>query len=249
MRWQIWIGFKKGFVASYQGTALGVIWALLLPLLPVSVYVILVYIKVVKTSNEMPFVIYIMTGMVLYLFMTGTISSVINSVEREKSILKKVKYPTMVVMLSNFGQVGFELLIRLVFLVPIFFFFNVIPSILLVLLPLLLSVVFVLFLSIGMILAILNVVYPDVRNTVEVIVRYGLFFSSVIFAMPTQGIISSINMFNPFNTIVVFVRESVVIGKIGMLNEFLILAVLAPIMFVMACRLVYVMEVRIKDFL
>ena len=45
-KWQIWIAFKKDFVSAYKNTALGFVWSIALPLIPVSVYIFLGYIYI-----------------------------------------------------------------------------------------------------------------------------------------------------------------------------------------------------------
>jgi lipopolysaccharide transport system permease protein len=249
MRWQIWMGFKKGFIASYQGTVLGVIWALIMPLIPLGVYVLLASIKVIKTADHMPFVIYIIVGMVLYLFFTGTMISVIDAVNKEKGILKKVKYPLFAVMLSNFVQVVFDLIIRCIFLMPVMIFFEITPSIgSLMVIPLMI-VGFLLFFSIGMILSIINIIYKDVKNFIDIIIRYALFFSSVIFSLPSDGLIGQINRFNPFNTLIVSIRDWFVLGSAEISVDILVWAALAVLLFLVACKITYAMDYRVREYL
>lgn len=249
MRWQIWVGFKKGFKASYEGSVLGILWALILPLIPVGVYVLLAQIKVMKTTDEMPFVIYITVGMVLYLFMTGTMIAIIDSVSKEKGILKKVKYPIIVVMCSNFGQVVFDLCIRIVFLVPIVLFYEINFSIISMVAFFIFAIAFIMFFSLGMIASLLNIIYKDVRNILDIIIKYGLFFSSVLFALPSDGIVGFINRFNPFNTFVVTIRDALIIGRLPNNYDLLLWLFISLFLFFVACKLTYAMENRIKEFL
>jgi len=249
MKWQIWIAFKKGFVASYRNTLLGIFWAIFLPLIPVSVYLILAQIKILRSSDDMPFVLFIVLGMVIYLFITGTITSVMNSLDKEKAILKKVNYPISAAMLSNFGKVAFELLVRLFFVIPLLIYFGVPWQSGLLLLPLMLVILTVFSLGIGVTLAISNVVLPDIKNVVGLVVAYGLFVSSVIFPMPENGLIGKINLFNPLNTFVNAVRQLIVFGKIENVLQVSIWAAISVVIALFACKLSYSMEYRIKEYL
>jgi len=249
LKWQIWIGFKKGFVSSYRNTVLGFVWAVVLPLIPVSVYLILAQTKVLKSSDEIPFVPFIVLGMVIYLFVTGTIISVMNSLEREKHILKKVNYPISAAMLSNFGSVAFDLLIRIVFLIPLMIIYDVGWHSGFILLPVVLIVAFVFSMGVGALLAITSVVLPDIKHLANLTVAYGLFVSSVIFPMPTDGLIGKINLANPFNTFVNSVRELVVFGRIEEPTTFVIWAVISALVLALACKVSYSMEFRIKEYL
>jgi len=249
LKWQIWIGFRKGFVASYRNTALGLVWAVALPLIPVSVYLLLAHIRVLKSSEDMPFVLFIVLGMVIYLFMTGTILSVMNSLDREKNILKKVNYPISAAMLSNFGSVAFDLLIRMLLVIPLLIYYGTGWHIGLVLLPLVLAVVFLFSMGVGATLAITSVILPDLKQLTHLVVTYSLFVSSVIFPMPAQGLIAKINLLNPLNTFVNSTRDLIVSGEIESITQFSCWSLVAILFALLACKLSYSMEFRIKEYL
>jgi ABC-type polysaccharide/polyol phosphate export permease len=249
MKWQIWIGFKKGFDSAHRNSVLGVLWAVVLPLIPVSVYLILAQIRVLKSSEDMPFILFIVLGMVIYLFMTGAIISVMNSLEHEKNILKKVKYPISAAMLSNFGGVAFDFAIRTCFVIPLLIYYGTGWHFGILLLPLVLLILFVFSMAVGIILAITSVLLPDLKHVANLAVAYGLFMSSVIFPMPREGAIGSLTVLNPLNTFVNATRELVVFGKIEEPIQFLAWAAMSVFLVILACKLSYSMEFRIKEYL
>ena len=104
---------------------------------------ILAQVKVLKSSEDMPFVLFIVLGMVVYLFITGTIISVMNSLGDEKDILKTVNYPISAAILSNFGGVAFDFLVRSVFVIPLLVYYDTSWHMGLLLLPFVLVVAFI----------------------------------------------------------------------------------------------------------
>lgn len=248
-RWQIWVTFKRDFVSSYNQTALGFLWSIVMPLIPVTVYLLLAAIRVLATTEDMPFVIYIVVGMTIWTFLSGTITSSVNSIQLGKSILESSRYPVFAVIMSNFGQMVYELLVRSTFVVTVLLFFRVSVSWTVLLLPLVLIPLVMFSLGAGMILAVLNIILKDINNIVNLVLRYGIFLSSVIFPMTETGVLGYLNKFNPFNTFVVTVRDFIVFGQITAWELYLVTSVMSFIVFLLACKILYFMEFRIKGYL
>ena len=54
-RWQIWLAIKKKIHATYQQDVFGLFWSIVMPIIPMTVYMVLAQIKVFKTVEDMPF--------------------------------------------------------------------------------------------------------------------------------------------------------------------------------------------------
>ena len=53
-RWQIWLAIKKKIRATYQQDVFGLFWSIVMPIIPMTVYMVLAHIKVFKTVADMP---------------------------------------------------------------------------------------------------------------------------------------------------------------------------------------------------
>ena len=240
------MAFKKDFVASYNQTVFGFLWSLVLPIIPLSVYIILAHFKVLKTTQNMPYVVYIVTGLTIWFLMASTILAVMISIQKERNILSKIPYPMIAVMIANFGKVIYEFIVRSLLIVLVLFAYGLSPSAAAVYLLIMIIPLLLFCLGLGMILAVLNEVYKDIKNFVEISLRYGIFISSTIFPLPERGLIASINVFNPFNTYVVSLRSILILGTIDNMKIFMITAIFSMLLFVIACKLVFILEYRIK---
>ena len=67
-RWQIWLAIKKKIHATYQQDVFGLFWSIVMPIIPMTVYMVLAEIKVFKTVDDMPFIYYIAMGMFCLLY-------------------------------------------------------------------------------------------------------------------------------------------------------------------------------------
>ena len=248
-RWQIWVTFKRDFVSRYNQTMLGFAWSIILPLIPITTYVLLAYVRVLKTADNMPFVVYIVVGMTVWTFLSGTLMSPIDSLQRNKTVLESSRYPMLAVILSNFGQMIYEMMVRIAFVVIVLIYFQISLSWTIIFLPVLVLPLALFSLGLGMSLAIMNIIVRDIYNIVQVIIRYAIFLSSVIFPMADSGIAGMINWFNPFNTYVNAIRDFIVFGSISNLTLYGITSLIAIVIFLVGCKILYAMEPRIKGYL
>ncbi len=249
-RWQILLAIKKRIQSTYQQDAFGFFWSILMPIIPMTVYMVLAHIKVFNTVKDQPFIYYIAMGMMVWLMMASIIQNVMLSIKKEKSILTTTNFPILASMISQLGSVLYETAIRIIAVVAIVIWFGIdtsFTSIILSILSLIPAIIFAF--ALGMILSILDIVIQDTRRIVDIFLRYGLFISSVIFPFPTDGLLGTINQFNFFNTYINATRDILYYGTIENLSLFIYTSIVALFLFMISLKLVYNMEYKIRAYL
>ncbi|WP_340691631.1 ABC transporter permease, partial [Hyphomonas sp.] len=116
---------------------------------------------------------------------------------------------------------------------------------LLLLVPVLLSGMMLCF-SLGLMLAIFNVIIPDVERVVTIMLQYGVFMSGVIFPLGRLGPLKVLESFNPFNVYIQALRDDVFFGQITNHAAVWSWAGVALLLFLVSMRFFYVMERRIR---
>jgi len=249
-RWQIWLGIKKNIQATYQQDVFGLFWSIFMPIVPMTVYMVLAQIKVFKTVEDMPFIYYIAVGMLIWLLMATTIHTIMLSIKAEKSILTTTTFPIFPAILSRLGEVLHDTGVRVVVVAIIILWFHVhitFAAFVLFVLSLIPAIIFAL--GLGMLLVILDLVIQDTRRVVLLILRYGLFMSSVIFPFPQIGWAGTINSFNFFNTFVNASRDLLYYGKIENISLYFYTSVAGILVFILAAKLIYSMDFKIREYL
>jgi ABC-type polysaccharide/polyol phosphate export permease len=107
---------------------------------------------------------------------------------------------------------------------------------------------FFLFFGAGLIFGILNVIYRDVGRVVNIVLRYGIFLSGVIFPLGTSAKVEFFNSINPFAVFVESARQIVFKGGLepGLMQSLGIWTVIGIFVFFLGVRLFHVMEYRIR---
>jgi len=249
-RWQIWLTIKKKIKMTYEQDVFGLFWSIVMPIIPMTVYMVLAQIKVFKTVEDMPFVYYIGVGMLIWLLMATTIHTILRSIKTEKSILTTTTFPIFPMIVSRLGEVLHDTSIRFFALIVIVVWYQLdiaFLSIILALLSLIPAIIFAL--GIGMLLTVLDVIVQDTRRVVLLVLRYGLFMSSVIFPFPEEGVAGIVNSFNFFNTFINATRDLLFYGSMNHLDIYIYTSLVGIILFLFAAKFIYVMDFKIREYL
>lgn len=249
-KWQIFFSIRKQIKSTYQQDIFGLFWAIIMPIIPMTVYMLLAYVKVFNTVDNVPFIFYIAMGMFIWLLMSSIIRHVMLSIKKEKSILRSTNTPMLVIMITALGEILNDSFIRIFAVAIIIIWFKIDISLLSIVYAFLLLIPIIIFsFSIGVIFAIFDMIAQDTRRVVDIFLRYGIFISSVIFPFPTIGILGSINSFNFFNTYIVAFRDLVYFGTINNMNIVLYTSIVGIFIFYISMKMLYKMDYKLRAFL
>ena len=248
-RWLIWVNFKKDFFSQYKQSGLGMFWSLIMPIVPVSAYLFLAYIRVLNVKGNIPFPVYIIIGMTFWLFLKEGINSGMKAIQKDKGILTKIDTPLIVVTLARYGNVCANTLIRLAFLIFVLFIYRIVPKPNILLIPFVFLPLICLGLGLGIMLGVFNVANTDIENITNVFLTYGMFVSSVIFPMPVVGIMAKVNNINFFNHLIVGIRDFIVTGHIQYSIHFWAASAVSVGIFLLAVKWQHSLQYKVKRLL
>lgn len=248
-KWLIWVNFKKDFFSQYKQSGLGMLWSIILPIIPVSAYLFLGYLRVLNVRGEIPFQVYIISGMTFWLLLRGGIVSGMGAIQRDKNLLTRINIPLIVVILSRYGNVCADTLIRLIFLVFILFFYDMTPNFNIILVPFVVLPLVCFGFGLGIILGILNSANSDIGNVSNIFLTYGMFASSVIFPMPTEGTLGLINSLNIFNHFIVGIRDFIVMGHFQYPELFGASSAIGICIMLLGVKWQYTVQYKVKNLL
>lgn len=249
-RAQVLVSIKKDFKVKYHDTLLGMFWAIVIPIIPMTAYMMLSSIKAINSSTDMPYVFYIALGITLWMFMSKIMRESMMAIKKEKAILTKTNYPLISIVFSKMGEVLTDTMIRIIAVIGIMIWFQITPDPMSFILGLVLLIpIFFFALSTGMVLSIINTIIPDTRRLFDIVMRYGIFLSSVIFPFPVEGILGAINRFNIFNTYINAFRDLIYHGKIFDLSLLGYTIVFTILMTFLAAKIIHYMNYRVRAYI
>jgi lipopolysaccharide transport system permease protein len=233
----------------YKQTALGVLWAVLQPLMLMLVFSIFFGRVAGIESDGLPYPLFAYGGLLPWTFFSNAVTNSGNSLVGSAHLITKVYFPRMIIPGAAVGASLVDLLISFLLLVPLMFYYHIHVSWNLLALPLISLIAVLLALGVGMWMSGLNVKYRDVRFALPFLVQLWMFASPVIY--PSSKLSQSpklkfILAFNPMTGVVEGFR-SALFGLAFHWDQILISAVITLVILVYAAFSFRRMEKRFAD--
>lgn len=209
----------------YKQSAMGVAWAMLLPLALMLVFTF-VFTRAIDSSAilrdvDMPYALFAYTGLVPWTFFASSLNACTNSLVANRNLVTKVYFPREVFPLSCVAGSFVDFCVALVVLAGLMVYFHltgqyaikVAPSLFFI--PVVVAVQIVLTVGLGMGLAMANLFYRDVRQILSVTIQLWMFVSAVVVPIPQDGsFLASILAFNPLVGVIGAYRDCIIHGTL-----------------------------------
>jgi len=175
----------RDVLVRYKQTVIGVLWAVLKPLLTMVVFTV-VFGRLAKLPSEgMPYAVFVYVAMLPWQFFSSALAEASNSLISNANMISKIYFPRLVIPASAVIVCFVDFLISTVILAGLLAWYHVWPTGRMLWLPLFTALAFLASFGISLWLAALNVKYRDFRYIIPFIVQFGLYVSPVGFSSAT----------------------------------------------------------------
>ena len=204
------------FKAKYAGAALGYFWSLAKPLAYFGV-LWLVFAHLLRTANQTQnFSLFLLIGTLLFTFFVDAVSTMLPSIVKGGSILRRLAFPPILIPLSASVGICITFFVNMFAVVVFIAIQRVSPRVEWLLVPALLAELYVFTVGLGLFAAALFVRFRDVGQIWEVASQL-LFFACAIFfpvgILPVWA--QKVAFLNPVVQIIQDVRHAILGGASG----------------------------------
>jgi len=247
-KWLTYQLFKRDFFALYKQSFVGILWAIIVPLISVATFIILNKAGVFSIGDiDIPYPLYAILGMSFWqLFSTGLIACT-NSLVSAGSMIVKINFSRKSIVIASFGKSVISFLVQLVLAVILFIIYGIMPNIAILLIPILLIPIILFTLGLGFILSLLNGIMRDIGNVISSIIVFLLFLTPVLYAKPSTGLLTKITNYNPLYYLISTPREFLLTGNISEWKGYLISSIISIIIFILCLVIFHLTETRITE--
>lgn len=165
----------------YKQTALGIVWAVLQPLLTMAIFLVL-FGKIAQISTgDVPPALFYYVGLVPWIYFSSTLTMCGNSLVNNVNLVTKVYFPRNIIPASVALSGVVDFAIAAAFIAGFLIYYGILPGANVWLLPVVVVIMVGFTFGLGMILAALTVRFRDVKYATPFFVQLGLFVSPVIY--------------------------------------------------------------------
>lgn len=198
--WQL---FRKNFLSQYRQSFLGYLWIFLPPLTTALIWIFLHFSKIIDLgTTEIPYPVYVLTGIFLWQTLTESVLCPLQQLLFSKHLITKFKIPHEALIIAGLGGIIFNLLIRLIILLPCLIYFQIGIGWNLLIAPFGLVVLILTGLAIGLLLTPLGMLYQDIGNGIGIVMNVLFFLTPIVYPMPKSDVIFKFISFNPLASII-----------------------------------------------
>jgi len=173
----------RDIAVRYKQTAIGIVWAILRPLLTMIVFtVIFGRLAKLPSDGNAPYAIMVYAAMLPWQFFSSSITESSNSLISNTQLITKVYFPRIIIPISSIVTSSIDFLVSFAILILLMVYYQFTPSWNILFLPVFLLVAFITAGGAGLYITALNVKYRDFRYIVPFIVQFGLYISPVGFS-------------------------------------------------------------------
>jgi lipopolysaccharide transport system permease protein len=172
----------RDIAVRYKQTVIGILWAIIRPLLTMMILVV-VFGKIAKLPSEgVPYPVFVFAAMLPWTFFAAAFEEASNSLIGNANLISKVYFPRLIIPVAPVIVAAVDFMISFAILLVLMALYSYWPDWHILTLPFFLLLGFFAALGAGLFFASLNVKYRDFRFVIPFIVQLGLYISPVGFS-------------------------------------------------------------------
>jgi ABC-2 type transport system permease protein len=207
-----WTLASTDFRLKFFGSALGYLWQLMRPLLLFGI-IYLVFAEFVNLGKNVPFYpVVLLSGVILFTFYSEATGSAVTSVLDREALLRKIRFPRLVIptasVLTAVFNLGLNLVVVLIFMVAS----GVEPHASWIQAPFIIAALIVLAQGLAMLVSALYVRYRDVRPIWDVVLQVTFYATPLLYPIEriSNATARKVIMLNPLAALVQQFRHAVI---------------------------------------
>jgi lipopolysaccharide transport system permease protein len=179
-----------------------------------------------------PYPAWVLISVVLWQAFAEALTAQVDGLAEERRLLAKIDLPAEAIVLERWMGAGLQLLLKLALGLALLLLFRVELPWTAALLPLVALPLTLLGSAVGLWLAPIAALYPDLRRALPAATTLGFFLTPVVFAVPAEGALRDLLLANPVTPLLGFARDVAVAGivshPVGATAAAVLVAVLLP---------------------
>ena len=207
----LWFLVWRDISVRYKQTILGSAWAILQPLMLMTIFTV-VFGRFAKFDSEgLPYPVFVFAGLIPWTMFSQGFPQAALSLINQQNLLTKVYFPRIFVPVAAALVFVVDMVFSLGIYAVILLYYRIAPSWTIIFLPVLILLTLIATLSVGLTLAALTVFYRDFKNIVPFLTQIFMYVTPVIYPakLITRPLYRWILSLNPMFGLVTAYRSAI----------------------------------------
>lgn len=220
-----WRFFVRDVKADHRQSILGYLWLIFPALVNTATWVLLNGQGVIRIdAGNVRYPLFVLSGIIVWTAFNGSLMAMLGIVGTARGFLAKVNFPHEALAYSAILKSSLDAGLAALVLLPALAVFGSGISSSMLLFPAAVLGSLLLGWTLGLLLVPIAALYSDVSRALQIVLRFGFFFTPVIFPLPADGIARRLMMLNPATPLVVTGRDWLTGSGEGMPEAFAVVS-------------------------
>lgn len=166
----------------YKQSAVGIGWALIQPLMMMSIFTVVFGRFAKLPSDGVPYTLFSLCALLPWNYFSRSLADSSNSLVGSANLLTKIYFPRLILPISKVFSGLIDFAIAFVLLLGVMAWYRIVPSPRIVMLPMFILVAMLTAFGVGLWLTALNVKYRDVGFVVPFLIQVWMYASPVAYS-------------------------------------------------------------------
>lgn len=208
-----WRLFLRNLRGLYRQTLLGLFWAFLPPIANTAMWIFLKKTGAFRIEGtHVDPIVYILTGMILWEGFIDALQMPMNALNKNKNMLSRLSFPRESLLMVGLGEVLFNLVIRLLLLIPAFWIFHVELHWSLTIAPIVILGLVLFGMALGLLIMPAGTLYQDVGHFISLALPFWMIVTPIIYVPWTDYPGNLLNWVNPAAPLMIMGRDMLLVG-------------------------------------
>jgi len=205
LAWQLAV---RDIRAQYRQTALGLLWAVILPLAHTLTWIFLSGSGIVTiNSTALPYPLYVFTGTMIWAIFMDAVNAPLQQTIAARQMLAKINFSREALILSGIYQTLFNCAIKIVMLLLTLLIMGVYPGWALIWFPFGILSLILAGTAVGLLLTPIGMLYTDIGKSLPLLMQFLMYLTPVVFPVPKTGWATAVYKLNPMTPLVLTTRD------------------------------------------
>jgi lipopolysaccharide transport system permease protein len=167
----------------YKQATLGIAWAVIQPVVAAVIFTVIFGLFARLPSDGIPYPLFAFTAVLPWTYFAEALRRTAMGLVADADLVRKIYFPRLIIPAATVATPLVDLLFGIVPLAALMAWYGVAPTWNLLALPLLVAAMMVLALSVGLLLAPINVRYRDVMHTLPFLIQIWMYATPVVYPL------------------------------------------------------------------
>ncbi len=241
--------FKRDYLMLYKKSFLGMGWHLAAPIMGILSWVLMNSTGILDPGDVgIPYPAYVLISTAIWGFFMQSYNNMSKVLDIAQGFVHQVGFPHHVLIAKQWMETlaGFSL--TLIVMIVGIAVLGVFPSLLAIFFPLALIPIMLLGSSIGLIIAVIKVVSPDLQRAATFVMGFWMYITPVIYSPDVDNpLLQTVIKWNPMTYLLIGARDLFVYNRLQDPLAFGLVSLLSIAVFLIVWRVFYVSEEKVIE--